>query len=128
MWHGTRLTLVHPNRRDGRDEKGKGKGRPEWNPGLARNLDLEAEKSGGRGRMQWYSDHDDRQESGGQRRRGGSPDNWKHDMFEEIAKAPPEPKKEEAKKADEEEKNEKPKAKEDKEEEEAEEASDSDDN
>ncbi|OLQ14580.1 hypothetical protein AK812_SmicGene1257 [Symbiodinium microadriaticum] len=52
-----------------RDEKGKGKGnRPEWDPRSAR-----------------YSDHDDRQgEAPQSRRRGGSPDCWKHDMFEEV--------------------------------------------
>ena len=109
-----------------RDEKGKGKGRPEWNPGSGRNLDLEAEKSGGRGRMQWYSDHDDRQEGGGQRRRGGSPDNWKHDMFEEISK-PADSKKEDVQAESDEEKNKKSKAKEEKEEEEADDPSESDD-
>mmetsp|Transcript_18722 Transcript_18722/g.40141 ORF Transcript_18722/g.40141 Transcript_18722/m.40141 type:complete len:175 (-) Transcript_18722:83-607(-) len=82
----------------GKDDKGAGKGsmltrdgKEPWQPGNGRNLDLEAEKMGGRGRgTRRFGDHDDRYSGGDRdedryiRRRAPSPGAWGHDKFQEI--------------------------------------------
>jgi len=72
----------------GNDGKGQGKGKEKvWDPRNARNLDLEAERTG-RGRPLWCCDHDDRREDVQEKRRREPSPGWSHDMFESLAKGP----------------------------------------